>query len=156
MEKEINGKVQKINDEDYEIIKVIESKGMVMAAQWYSENYDSNLSDAKDVIRSISKKYGVKRKGQYIPDEEEMVAYIEQLRDEYARTGVKADLNDAKKWYMEVSGCDETEAIYALGNAFKKYNELHGYKNIYGLPDPGCFGIILIAIVFTFSVFSLL
>ena len=156
MEQEINGKIQKINDEDYEIIKVIESKGMVMAAQWYMENYDCSLGDAKDVIRSIQKKYNVARKDKYIPDEEEMFAYIEQLRDEYARTGIKVNLDDANKWYMEVSGCDETEAICALGNAFRKYNELHGYKNIYGLPDPGCFGIILIAIVFTFSVFSLL
>ena len=156
MEQEINGKVQKINDEDYEIIKIIESKGMTMATKWYAENYDSNLSDAKDVIRSISKKYGVKRKGQYIPDEEELFAYIEQLRDEYARTGVKAELNDVKKWYMEVSGCDDPEATFALGEAFKKYNERHGYKNIYGLPDPGCFGIILIAIIFTFSAFCLL
>lgn len=156
MEQEINGKVQKINDEDYEIIKIIESKGMVMAAQWYTENYDSSLSDARDVIRSISKKYGVKRKGQYIPDEEEWFAYIEQLRDEYARTGVKADLNDIKKWYMEVSGCDGPEVTFALAEAFKKYCELHGYKNIYNIPDPGCFGIILIVITSTLSVLCIL
>lgn len=156
MEQEINGKVQKINDEDYEIIQVIESKGMTMAIKWYAENYDSNLSDAKDVIRSITRKYGVERKGQYIPDEEEWFAYIEQLRDEYARTGVKADIDEPKKWYMEVSGCDELEALSAMNNAFDKYNKLHGYKNIYGLPDPGCFGIILIAITSTLSVFFLI
>lgn len=155
MEQEINGKVQKINDEDYEIIQIIESKGMVMAAKWYQENYDCSRDDAKDVIRSIQKKYSVARKGQYIPDEEELFAYIEQLREEYKRTGVKADPSKMYKWYMEACGCNEMDAIIPSSEALTKYCKLHGLKNIYGIPDPGCFGIILITIISTLSVFYL-
>ena len=53
MEQEINGKVQKINDEDYEIIKEIESQGLVYAVQWYMENYDSSVIDARETITRI-------------------------------------------------------------------------------------------------------
>ena len=39
MEQENNGKVQKINDEDFEIIQVIESQNRADAVKWYQENY---------------------------------------------------------------------------------------------------------------------
>ena len=37
MEQEINGKVQKINDEDFELINIIEAKTYIDAIKWYQE-----------------------------------------------------------------------------------------------------------------------
>ena len=53
MEQEINGKVQKINDEDYEIIKKLETDGYVKAVEWYQENYDCELDEAKETVKAI-------------------------------------------------------------------------------------------------------
>ena len=64
MEQENNGTVQKINDEDYEIIQVIESQSRADAVKWYQENYNCNVEDAITAISAIYKQY----KGGYKPD----------------------------------------------------------------------------------------
>lgn len=52
-------KLQKINDEDYEIIKKLESDGYNKTVEWYQENYDSELSEAKEIVKTIKVKYNV-------------------------------------------------------------------------------------------------
>ena len=63
MEQEINGKVQKINDEDYEIVKKLETVGFLKAAEWYKENYECDLKEAKEALLVIKDKYKVKYEG---------------------------------------------------------------------------------------------
>ena len=112
MEQEINGKVQKINDEDYEIIKEIESVGTVYAIKWYMENYECGVKEAREAIKTIQNKYHVKHQ-LYWPDQDELFVYIEQMIGYYNETGEKDDYEDFNKWYMEASGCDERSADFA-------------------------------------------
>ena len=51
--------LQKINDEDYEIIKKIEGEGTVNAVDWYKETYGCEVEEAKKAIADIKAKYGV-------------------------------------------------------------------------------------------------
>ena len=51
--------LQKINDEDYEIIKKIEEEGTVNAVDWYKETYECEVEEAKKAIADIKAKYGV-------------------------------------------------------------------------------------------------
>ena len=52
-------KFQKINEEDYEIIKKIETDGYIKAVEWYQENYDCELDEAKGAVKAIREKYNV-------------------------------------------------------------------------------------------------
>lgn len=56
--------LKKIDEEDYEIIKIIESDGIKKAIDWYQENYDCDWNEAKDAIIQISDKYGVYNLGE--------------------------------------------------------------------------------------------
>lgn len=51
--------LQKINDEDYEIIKKIEEEGTTNAVDWYKETYECDVEEAKNTIAEIKVKYGV-------------------------------------------------------------------------------------------------
>ena len=90
------------------------------------------------------------------PNEDEIFLHIEQLRDHYNKTGKRGDAHDSIKWYMEVSGCNEQEALQAMADGYQKYCKLHGLKNIYGINNNGCMITILVAITSTLSVFFLL
>lgn len=98
----------------------------------------------------------VDRNSRATPSEDEIFLHIEQLRDHYKKTGKRVEVDESVKWYMEVSGCDRTEALQTMADAFKKYSKLHGLKNIYGINDKGCVITILIAITSTLSVLFML
>lgn len=150
MEQDINGKIQKINDEDYEVIQVIESQGMVSAAKWYQENYDCGYDDAIETIRAIRKKYNVGRHGKYEPDIEELFALFEQRREENEKTGKTGSMNELIEWYMDTTGCERNEAMKVLYDATKKFNKANG------ISKNGCMITILIAITSVLSAYFML
>ena len=59
MESQEATELQKINEEDYEIIRKIEEKGTQSTVKWYKETYDCELEEAKKAIADIKAKYGV-------------------------------------------------------------------------------------------------
>ncbi len=144
MEQEINGKVQKINDEDYEIIKKIEMeecpKGVI---DWYIETYDCNYDDAFEAIKTIRKKYDIKYN---CKNESDANAIIEKFES----TG---DVRQVAKWYYEEyhdkSGLSITESI-------SKVEGVLGYQMKPLKSGNGCMITILIAITSTLSFLCLL
>ena len=152
MEQEINGKVQKINEEDYEIIKVIESQNRADAVKWYQENYSCSVEDAINAISAIYKKY----KGGYKPDAIEV--YL--LSVEYG----KEDKNPSKtreriyKW-LNTNGSYEWDDVSNLmyeGLKLYKQNNGNGNNDTNSGSKNGCMIAILITITSTLSVFCLL
>ena len=152
MEQEINGKVQKINDEDYEIIKVIESQSRANVVKWYQENYDSSVEDAINAISDIYKKY----KGGYKPDATEV--YL--LSVEYG----KEDKNPSKtreriyKWLNTNGSYDWDDVTNLMYEGLKLYkqNDGNGNSDTKSENKKGCMITILIAITTTLSAFWLL
>lgn len=145
MEQDINGKFQKINDEDYEIIQIIESKSRVDAIKWYQENYSSSVEDAISAISAICKQY----KGCYKPEGSEIWLLFEEFAE-----SEEADKAQDKvvKWLMSNFGMSEKDA-------FKKVMEACEYINSQPSNDgskKGCMITILIAITSTLSLFCLL
>ena len=136
MEQEINGKVQKINEEDYEIIKKLEADGYIKAVEWYQENYDCELADAKEAIKSIKEKYNVGSN-----DEDEILAMYNS----------NPAALQVVKWYKETYGVDLKEAKERVFEVLNKNNIAVG-----GGSGSGCMITILIAITSTLSVLSLL
>lgn len=147
MEQEINGKVQKINDEDYEIIKVIESKNRVDVVKWYQDNYDCNVADALVGLSSIYKKY----LGDYKPSAEEAFLLAKEL-------GKNSDKpleakRKAAEWLESNFGIDVNDADMMILNGCKSI-----VKSENGVSESknGCMITILIAITSTLSVLCLL
>lgn len=138
-----------LGEED--IIKVIETYGFSKAVKWYEENYNCSHEGAKEAILSIVRKNKDKLKGYYHPDEEEIFARIDQLRERYKATGEMGNIDEDLEWYMERSDCNKQEAVKAMADALTKYCKLHGLKNIYGKNNNGCMITILIAITTTIS-----
>lgn len=142
MEQEINGKVQKINEEDYEIIKIIESEGLIKSIEWYKENYDCEIDEAIDAIISIKKKYQISYQGD---DNDEI---IERLYSGESPLQVV-------KWYKEKYGIGLKEAKDKIDDVLKEVGQIENVSK--GSPSGnGCMITILIAITTTFSAFWLL
>lgn len=129
-------KLQKINEEDYEIIKKIEVDGYMKAVEWYQENYDCELADAKEAIKSIKEKYNVGSN-----DEDEILAMYNS----------NPAALQVVKWYKETYGVDLKEAKERVFEVLNKNNIAVG-----GGSGSGCMITILIAITSTLSVLSLL
>lgn len=126
--------LQKINEEDYEIIKKIETDGYLKAVEWYKENYDCNLSDAKEVVKTVRDKYKVESM-----DDVEILSMWNSLQEQ----------SKVIKWYQEtydVSSQDATSKVNAV---------LYSKANIGGTSNNGCIITILIAITSTLSAFLL-
>ena len=149
MEQEINGKVQKINDEDFELINIIETKTYIDAIKWYQDNYESSVDEAREGIRQIKEKYKVDHKGHYTPNDEEIFFIIEE-QSAVARGLIKSSEIYCKKgedgipelieWYKKKSGCSNKEAetiVYEKLDEFFKKNPV----------KTGCFSVIIIAVV---------
>lgn len=136
MEQKINGKVQKINEEDYEIIKKLEADGYIKAVEWYQENYDCELDEAKDAIKSIKEKYNVGSN-----DEDEILAMYNS----------NPAALQVVKWYKETYCVDLKEAKERVFEVLNKNNIAVG-----GGSGSGCMITILIAITSTLSVLCLL
>ncbi len=142
MEQEINGKVQKINEEDYEIIKIIETEGYIKSIEWYQENYDCTLEEAKEAIRAVRDKYNVTSKGLDI--DPEALKLIEE--------GAKLQ---AVKVYVDKYGFSLKEAKDFIDETEKKLNGVTS-NNASTNSNNGCMITILIAITTTLSAFWLL
>lgn len=139
MEQEINGKVQKINDEDYEIIKKLESTGYKKAVEWYKENYDCELDEAKETVKAIWAKYKVSYPGSDLDEIREMLESAKSVLG-------------AEKLYKERYNVSADEAKRKVLDAVSKFNA----ENNGGKSSSGCMVTILIAITSTLSVLCLL
>ena len=143
-----NGKVQKINDEDYEIIKVIESQSRADVIKWYQENYNSSVEDAISAISAIYKQY----KGGYKPDG----TAIMLLLDEYQKK--EKDMIKSEDKVMEVlmhlTGCNKSKAQEYINEAYGSQSKQNNSTD--GGGGKGCMITILIAITSTLSLFCLL
>lgn len=132
-------KLQKINDEDYEIIKKLESVGFIEAAEWYKENYDCDLNEAKEAIFAIKNKYN-----------------LENVVSEYDETRVILEsansISEAIKLYKEKYNVSQVEANRKVMNAVKVFNAENNGKTL----NSGCTIALLIAITSTLSMFWIL
>lgn len=146
MEQKINGSVQKINDEDYEIIKVIESQSRVDAIKWYQENYNCNVEDAISTFSAIFKQY----KGGYMPEASEIWLLFEKFAE-----SEEADKAQDKvvKWLMSNLGMSEKDAFKKVMEACEYINSQPSTSN--DGSKKGCMITILIAITSTLSLFCL-
>lgn len=140
MEQEINGKVQKINEEDYEIIKKIEADGYIKAVEWYQESYDCKQDEASEAIKTIKEKYNVTYQG--------------DVTDEIAQKLYSGEgALQVVKWYKETYGLGLKEAKDKVDEVMAKLNiENKGG----GASGNGCMITILIAITSTLSIFFLI
>lgn len=143
MEQGINGNVQKINEEDYEIIKVIESEGLIKSIDWYKENYDCTLEEAKEAIKAVRDKYNVKFDG--IDIDPEALKFLEG--------GAKLQ---AVKVYVDKYGYGIKEAKDFIDETEKKLNMVTSNNAASTNSNNGCMITILIAITTTLSAFWLL
>ena len=142
MEQEINGKVQKINDEDYEIIKIIESFGTIKAVEWYQENYDCEVSEAINAIKAIGVKYNVHYNGSEDSDDK---AIIEMYNSKF-------NYFELVKWYKEIKKIEIKEAKDKVDLVL----HIAGLRDINTKNSSGCMITILIAITSTLSIGSLI
>lgn len=139
MEQEINGKIQKINEEDYEIIKKLETIGYKKAVEWYKETYNCELDEAKGTVKAIWEKYKVSYPGSDIDEIREMLESAKSI-------------SGAVKLYKEKYNVSEDEANSKVLEAVRKFNT----ENSGGKSSSGCMVTILIAITSTLSVLYLL
>ena len=142
MEQKINGKVQKINEEDYEIIKIIESEGLIKSIEWYKENYDCEQNEAIEAIMTIKKKYQITYQGD---DNDEIV---ERLFSGESPLQVV-------KWYKEKYGLGLKEAKDKIDEVLKEVGQA-GYIGKGSPSGNGCMVTILIVITSTLSVLWLI
>lgn len=154
MEQEINGKVQKINDEDYEIVRIIETETYPKAVKWYLDNYNCNLEEAIEGIDKIKKTYKADHIGLYMPDLEDNIFMLEKILPLIAEKKMKTteiSFNDFKeddyfeKWIMSKSGCTMEVASEKWLEAAKEQQKRHPQES------SGCLGLILIAIISTLT-----
>ena len=154
MEQKINGKVQKINDEDYEIIRMIETESYPNAVKWYQETYSCNIEEAIDAIESIKKNYNVDHVGSYMPDLEDIIFMLDLLpliAEKKIKTS-EISVNDFgnddyfEHWIMSKSGCDIDTAREKWYEAAQEQQKRHPQKS------SGCLGIVILAIVSTLSI----
>ena len=135
-------KLQKINDEDYEIIKKLETVGYIKTVNWFEENYGCKSVEANEAIKSIKEKYNVN------------VNYQEDGRDEILEKLYSGESPlQVVKWYKERYDLDLKEAKDKVDSVLKEYNINNGSNKPSG---NGCMITILVAITSTLSVFCLL
>lgn len=135
-------KLQKINDEDYEIIKKLESVGLIETVEWYKENYDCDLNEAKEAILAIKDKYNIQYAGS---EYDEIRVMLESAKN----------VSGAVKLYKEKYNVSEAEANRKVLEAVKVFNSENAERN--GTTSSnGCMVTVLIAITSTLSMFWLL
>ena len=142
-----NGKVQKINDEDYEIIKATESQSRADVVKWYQKNYDCSVEDAINAISAIYKKY----KGGYKPDASEIWLLLDDYQKQ-EKDMLKAE-DKVLQWLKNKAGFSKDSAQNMLNEA---YNCNTPQNRNGGEAKKGCMITILIAITSTLSVFWLI
>ena len=159
MEQEINGKVQKINDEDYEIIKVIEKETYPGAVRWYKDTYSCDLAEAVKGIEAIKKKYNVDHVGLY---KELNIEDLVFMYDLYGLVGVEHKLDrsdlvsdffkmECEDWIMSKTGWSKDEAFNTFITSFEEWERRNPDK-----VHKGCVITLLIAITSSLSIGSLI
>ena len=138
MEQEINSKVQRINEEDYEIIKKMEQVGYLQAVEWYKETYECGQDDAREAINKINDKYRVLQK---TPEDE-----IIEMYNEYGKTSPLLLVKNYKEKY-NVSLAEAKSAVDVV-------LEKNGLKS--SSSGSGCVVTLLIAITSTLSLMFLI
>ena len=153
MEQEINGNVQKINDEDYEIIKVIETETYPGSIKWYKDSYNCDLEDAIEAIDTIKKKYSVDHVGLYTAiDKEELILMYDIMKlintqkisdtSEIRYEDIKADgLSFLDKWIISKTGCSQDKAFEMRQEAQEEWLKRQPNQS------SGCLGIVMVAII---------
>lgn len=141
MDQKINGKVQKINDEDYEIIQIIESEGILKATAWYQENYDCDFDEAKDIIKAIREKYNIHYNSAGESDEDSIIEMYESTHS----------VLQVVKWYREKNNIGLKEA----NDKVEKVLNDAGLRSVNAKNSGGCMITILITITSTLSVLYL-
>ena len=134
-------KLQKINDEDYEIIKEFETNGFMSTVEWYQENYGCDLNEAKDIIKTIKEKYNVVYQG----SEEEIREMLNSIES----------LPKAIEWYENRYAVDNAEATKRINEMIDKIRK-ESYGDTSNSSGNGCAITILIAITSTLSIGSLI
>lgn len=121
MEQEKNGKIQKINDEDYEIIKVIESNGPYKTLEWYKNTYECDWEEARVAIKEIRKKYKTPYGTKYTPDADEIIDKIEEFREQgtLKESDVRKNLI---KWLVQTSSKTSEESYDYLSQNGVKFS----------------------------------
>lgn len=154
MEQEINGKVQKINDEDYEIIKVIESNSPYKTIEWYKKTYECDSEEARIAIKEIRKKYKTPYGTKYVPDADEIIDKMEEFREQ----GTLKESEVRKKligWLVQTSGKTSEESYdYLSQNGVKFSASEHLYWGVEHL--LGRMGCMVNLFILVSSVLSLL
>lgn len=140
--------VQKINDEDYEIIQVIESKSRVDAIKWYQENYSSSVEEAISAISAIYKQY----KGGYKPDGSEVMLLLNEYQKK-EKDMIKAE-DKVMEILMSLTGCDKSKAQEYINEAYGSQSKQNDSTERGG--GKGCMITILITITSTLSLFCLI
>lgn len=159
MERDINGKVQKIDDEDYEIIKVIEKETYPGAVRWYKDAYSCDLAEAVKGIEAIKKKYNVDHVGLYTDLNIEDLVFMNDL---YRLVGAdhKLDRSDLVSdffkmepwdWIMAKTGWSKDDAYNALNTSMDEWKKRNPEKI-----NKGCVITLLIAITSSLSIGSLI
>lgn len=129
-EKPKSENLEKISEEDYEIIKKIEDEGFIKTIEWYKENYDCDLSEAKKTVKIIRDKYHVESK-----DDEEILSMWNSLNDK----------SKVVEWYKNTYEVSQQEA-------YRKINGiLSPNTNSNSTSSSGCAVTLLIAITSTLS-----
>jgi hypothetical protein len=153
MEQEINDKVQKINDEDYEIIKVIETKTYPGSIKWYKDSYSCDLEEAIEAIDAIKNKYGVNHVGLYTSiDKEELILMYDIMKlvntqkisdtSEIRYADIKADgLSFLEKWIMSKTGFSQDKASEMRQEAQEEWLKRQPNQS------SGCLGMIIMLII---------
>ena len=159
MEQEINGKVQKINDEDYEIIKVIEKETYPGAVRWYKDTYSCDLAEAVKGIEAIKKKYNVDHVGLYTELNIEDLVFMYDLyrlvggEHKLDRSDLVSDFFKMEPWdwIMSKTGWSKDEAYNTFNTSYEEWERRNPDK-----VHKGCVITLLIAITSSLSIGSLI
>lgn len=164
MEQEINGKVQKINDEDYEIIKIIETKTYPGAIRWYRDSYSCEIEEAIQAIDTIKKKYGVDHVGLYADIDREDLVLMHSIVRVVALNNLKTseiDVDEVQKgnfelgnWVVKKTGWPREKAFAESFEAEKE--ELKRWREMNPNASKGCVITLLVGITSTLSIGSLI
>ncbi len=95
---------KKINEEDYEIIKVIESNNPQDTREWYMQNYGCDIDEARAAICDIRKKYKVDYGvDKFLPDKDDVFEKLDELRED--KTIKESEVYDKLiRWFAQTSG----------------------------------------------------
>ena len=112
------------------------------AQEWYQENYDCELDEAKDAIKAIREKYNVHYNGAGESDEDSIIEKYESTND----------IIQVVRWYKEKHDLGLKEAKDKVEEVLNDA----GLRSVNAKSGSGCMITILIAITSTLSVFFMI